>query len=89
MALTNIELSCGFVADIDEATFDDMELIDALAELGDGNPLAMPKIATLMFGKEGKKQLYDALRTEEGRVPTAAFNEAITEAMDCLKSKKK
>lgn len=58
-----ITTETGLKLDIDENVFDDMELIDALAELEE-NPIAISKVVKMMFGTDGKKQLYDHCRNE-------------------------
>lgn len=67
----------GFEFSVNESTQNNMELLDALAELDDGNIAYMPKVATMILGKEQKKQLYDHIRTEDGTVPVDKFVEEI------------
>lgn len=71
----------GFAFSIDEGAMDDMELVDALAEVTDNNAMAISKVCVKIFGKEQRKRLYDSLRTEEGRVPLAEVSEAIADVM--------
>lgn len=63
----------GFQFEIPEENFDDMELLDALAEADGGNVAAMPKAVRLLLGKEQKEKLYNHLRTEKGNVPIQKF----------------
>ena len=58
-------LKNGFEFDIPDNRLDNMELVDALSEIEDNNPLAITKVANLMLGKDQKKKLYDYLRTEK------------------------
>ena len=37
--MTHVTLSCGFEADIDETAVQDMEFLDALTEMQDGDPI--------------------------------------------------
>lgn len=71
----------GFEFEIAEATLNNMELVDAIAEAED-NPLALSRVVQLLLGKDGKKKLYDHLRTEEGNVPVDAVSEEITSIME-------
>lgn len=73
-----ITTETGLKLEIDENVFDDMELIDALAELTE-NPIAISKVVKLMFGTAGKKLLYDHCRDESGRVSTVNVNNEITD----------
>lgn len=70
----------GFAFEIDEATLDNMELVDAIAEVDD-NPLAVSKVLTLLLGSQ-KEALYDGLRTPDGRVPVSAVASAIKEIFE-------
>ena len=76
--------STGFEYTIPEENID-MELLDALAEVDDGNVLASSKACTLLLGKEQKKALYNHVRNEKGKVPPAAL---IAELMDIVKNAK-
>lgn len=82
------KLSNGFEFNVSKERLDNMELIDALAEVSDDNPLAISKVATLMLGKEQKKALYDHLRTKEGNVPIQQATESLIEIMNFDKSGK-
>ena len=62
------ETESGFVFNIEVERLDNMELIDALAELED-DPLQISTVIKLLLGKEDKKRLYDHVRTDEGMVP--------------------
>lgn len=81
-----ITTESGLKLDIDENVFDDMELIDALAELEE-NPIAISKVVKMMFGADGKKQLYDHCRNEKGRVETVRVNNEITDIFRKLSEK--
>lgn len=81
-----ITTETGLKLDIDENVFDDMELIDALAELEE-NPIAISKVVKMMFGTDGKKHLYDHCRNEKGRVETVRVNNEITDIFRKLSEK--
>lgn len=67
----------GFFFSVEKEAVDNMELIDDLADAEDGDPLAVSRICKRVLGNEQRKQLYDYLRTPEGRVPTEAVINAI------------
>lgn len=71
--------SSGFKFSLAETAVDNMELLDALADASDNDPLAISRVLTLLLGKEQKQKMYDALREEDGRVPIAKVNEEIVE----------
>lgn len=77
----------GFEFDIDVAVLDDMELVDALAELED-NPLAFSKVITMILGSE-KKRLYDHIKKtrKSDRVSVTAMSEEIEDILNALNSK--
>lgn len=74
----------GFEFSVDPGAAGDMELVDALADLNDGNALALSKVCTILFGQVQKKALYDHFRTENGRVPAHAVEQAVIEVFKAL-----
>lgn len=74
----------GFSIEIEETSLDNQELVDAFADLSDGNALAISKIIPMLLGKDGKKRLYEHLRTPEGRVPSSAVETEIVELMQSI-----
>lgn len=72
------ETESGFVFNIEVERLDNMELIDALAELED-DPLQMSTVIRLLLGKEDKKRLYDYVRTDEGMVPSGLIEKELGE----------
>lgn len=88
--MTHVALSCGFEADIDEASLNDMEFLDALTAMQEGDATGMSKMCSILFpDKADKKRLYDACRDEYGRAPVDAVGGQLTELMQQLGSKKK
>lgn len=82
--------STGFEYEVDEDVFDDMELIDALADVTSGRDSLQISAAVLkIFGTEQRKKLYDHLRNEHGRVPTEKIMDAITEIVESSEESKK
>ena len=78
----------GFSIELEESTLDNMEVLDALSDLDEGNPLAMSRLVVKLLGKDGKKRLYDHLRTEDGRVPASAVVSAIMELFQSINAGK-
>lgn len=70
----------GLNLEIDKDVLDNMELVDALAEMqGDDDVLAVSKVAKMILGAENRKKLYEHLRTEKGTVPVAKVAAAVHE----------
>lgn len=62
----------GFAFDIPDERLNNMELLDALAELDAGDSTQMSWVLKQLFSPEQKKALYDHLRTPAGTVPIEA-----------------
>ena len=69
----------GFEFELDATVLDNMELVDALAEAENDNPIAVSNVCLLLLGKGTRKRLYDHLRNEDGRVPVEAVAKNIAE----------
>lgn len=81
------KLQNGFKFKVDEASLDDMELLEDLAEIDKGNILKYPAAIERILGKEQKAKLYDKIRDPEtGRVTATATSEALTEIIEVLNS---
>lgn len=78
----------GFSIELEENALDNMEVLDALSDLDEGNPLAMSRLVVKLLGKDGKKRLYDHLRTEDGRVPASAVESSIMELFQSINAGK-
>lgn len=73
----------GFKFSINDKALNNMELVEAIAEV-DHNKLLLPRVLNLLLGEEQKKALYDFVREEDGCVPMdqiAAEVEAILHAL--------
>lgn len=62
------ETSTGFSFSIPRQNLDNMDLIDAISDMSNSDPLALTKVVVLMLGKDQKKALYDHIREKDGRV---------------------
>lgn len=70
----------GFSYELDDNTMNNMELVDAMAELDEGgHPFALSRVCLLLLGKQQRKRLYDHIRAEDGKVPPKAMGEEIAE----------
>ena len=82
-----MKLSCGVEIEVEMSVMNDMELVDALAE-DENNPIALSKIGKLLFG-EKRKEIYDAVRDENGRVPIEKIGETVMEVFKAMGEKGK
>lgn len=80
--MIQVKLKHGFTCELPDDVMDNMELVDALAEGDENNPLALTRICKLIYGDKIRKELYDSLRTEDGRVPITAIAEAVKETFE-------
>ena len=69
----------GFSFEIDENCFDDMELLDKLISADAGNYMALTSVLSAILGDDQKKELYEHVRTKEGRVPITAVTAEVQE----------
>ena len=74
----------GFEFEVDAKALDDMEMIDALAEIMDENPLAFSKVCLKLLGPVQRKALYEHLRGEDGKVPVEAISVEIGDIFRAL-----
>ena len=79
----------GFAYNLRDGYEDDMELLELLTEMDDGNAAVLPKVITRILGDDQKKKLYDHCRTDDGRVPMTAVAEEIAQIFAQQKATKK
>ena len=73
------KLKSGFEYKIEDHVLDNMELLDAIAEV-DQNPMVLSKVLKMLLGDEQRKKLYDHLRDpKNGNVPIVAVSDAVAE----------
>lgn len=73
------KLKSGFEYKIENHVLDNMELLDAIAEV-DQNPMVLSKVLKMLLGDEQRKKLYDHLRDpDNGNVPIVAVSNAVAE----------
>lgn len=67
----------GFAFTLEDDVLEDMELLDAMAEIGE-TPTGVSKTVLKLLGKQQRKALYDHLRDDKGKVrPEKVTNELI------------
>ena len=81
--------SSGFKWQIEEDAMDDMELLDALAELDAGKLEAASAACLHLLGKPQRTALYEHLRDERGRVRITAVSTELAEILAGMKEGKK
>lgn len=69
----------GFEYELDKNTLDNMELVDALADASDDDPIAVSRVVKLMLGNDLRGKLYDHCRDTSGRVPIAKVSEEVAD----------
>ena len=83
-----MKTASGFEFEIEDGVLDNMELLDAIAELEE-NPLKLTKVVKLLLGGETKERLYDHVRNDKGRVPAEALSSEVAEIFKLLEDKVK
>ncbi|MEG2287467.1 MAG: hypothetical protein RR825_00770 [Ruthenibacterium sp.] len=76
--------STGFAFALEDDVVNNMELVDALADASDDNPLAVSRVCLLALGTETRKRLYDHIRTKSGRVPVEAVSRELMEIFEAF-----
>lgn len=71
----------GFEFEINRDKLDDMEFIDLLADLKDGDYLKFSRIADFMLGKDQKARLYEHIRKAHGQARISLFAEEMKEIL--------
>ena len=67
-----VKTRAGVPVEVNPEILNDMELVDALAEMQGGDPLGMSTVAKKVFG-DVRKEVYDSVRSEDGRVHVDVF----------------
>lgn len=84
-----IKLEDGFEVEVNRDAFNDMEALDTLTRLVDGDPFAISKVSDLIMDKNEKKRLYDHCRNEEGKVSVEDFVKVLSQIMESLGQQEK
>ena len=62
--MTEIKLSCGFTAEVDETAIDDAEMLEQLTAMDDGDPTAVIRIMKL-FGNSSVRSIRTTVGAEQ------------------------
>lgn len=81
--MKKIKMESGITLEIKDNVMDDMELLDDLVALDEGNGYAISRVVGRILGTEEKKKLYDSLRVD-GVTPVSKVVEAMKEIFDKL-----
>lgn len=92
--MMEIKTESGFVCNIADSAANDMELLDLFVELDETEDngqktLIAAKLSRKLLGEEGRKALYEFVRTEEGNVPIDKFMEIFSEIISGMGEDKK
>ena len=75
----------GFEFQIDKKVLNNMELVESLSDVDKGDISELPKVLVAVLGSAGKKELYEHLRTEDGRVPIDLLLEEVKQIFEASK----
>ena len=67
----------GFVFKIEDEALDDMEILESLTDMQNGQLGAISHVLVALLGEEQKKKLYDHCRAKSGRVPVTAVTKEL------------
>lgn len=81
--MKKVRLDSGLNLSINDGATDNMELLDDLVEVDEGNAFAISRIVRRVLDDENRKQLYDHLRVD-GVTPVSKVIEAMKEIFDKL-----
>ena len=81
--MKKIRLENGLNLEVQDNALNNMELLDDLVDLDEGNGYAISRVVSRILTKEEKKKLYDHLR-EDGTVPIPKVVDAMKEIFDKL-----
>lgn len=69
----------GFKFEVEDDRLNNYELVEAISEVSDGNPLALTKVIKLLLGEDEAKSLKDHVRDEKGLVPSDKLSDEVME----------
>ena len=81
--MKNVRLENGLNLKVKDGALDNMELLDDLVALDEGNGYALSRILGRVLEPEEKKKLYDHLR-EDGITKVSSVTKALKEIFDKL-----
>lgn len=72
----------GFAFEIGDDRCNNMELLDALADVDAGDAAQLSTVVRLLLPGDSRKALYEHLRTEKGNVPVDAVINEVREILE-------
>jgi len=82
-----VKTTTGFECEIDTDALNDMEVLDLVVRIDEGDALAYSPFLTKILGKDNKARLYDHVR-ENGRVPIEKVAAEVGEILEQAGGKK-
>lgn len=88
-----IKMICGFEAQVDEDTMDDIRVFELMVEHDRGDRytqvMTMPKIIELLLGKEQKEAFYGYLIEKDGKPKISVLEKEILHIFESFNERKK
>lgn len=82
--MKKIKLDSGLELEIQDTAMNNMEMLDDLVDLEDGNPASVSRIIRRLLTPAGKKALYEQNRGEDGRVTIDSMTVVLKEIFNKL-----
>lgn len=79
----------GLEIEVIDNAFNNIETLDALADLSADDPFAITRLSNILFSKEEKKKLYDFYRDENGVISIERYSKVLVDIMSKLGNKEK
>lgn len=77
--MRQITTKSGFCCEVNENAADDLEFLDIICEIDDGNVRAYRKMLNKLLSGGDQERLFSHIRTEDGRIPLSALDRELTE----------
>lgn len=78
----------GFKCDVNRDALNDVELLDDIIDMNNGELISVHRIVDKVIGKEQRAALYDHVRDEQGVVKLDAISAELTNIFDAVKDLK-
>lgn len=83
-----VKSTTGFECEINTEAMNDMEVLELVVRIDEGDALAYSPFLTKLLGKENKARLYDHVREADGRVPIEKVAAEVGEILEQAGEKK-
>lgn len=87
--MKTITMKSGLELEIRDNLMNDMELLDDLSDLNEGDGYAISRVLSKILAPDQKKKLYDHHRNDDGKVPVDAIVDSMKEIFELLGDKGK